>query len=388
MKTASLKPLLIALALLFMTAEVANAQFKLPFRSSKETTQTTGLAQTDGPWLIMCASFVGEQGEKQARLLAAELRQQKMKAYIYRHTFDFSEPVQGIGWKEHTDKEGDNYTAEPKKMVMAGADRFEEIAVLVGDFPTIDDARAQRTLEKLKSLKVESIKDYDPRSDEGQRLRFYREVAKAVSKNDEMKSKGPLRAAFLLPNPMLPDEYFNVDAMDSFVMDLNKGIKHSLLDCPSIYSVRVATFRGDSTFELSEIEAQETEQRWRLKFKKPLKETESKLALAAAKAHRLTFELRKMGVEAYEFHDRFESYVCVGSFEWIKKNNQQNPSVVKLINSYKANVQDLPGIPGAVRPRVLPSLQKFDIAFDPQPIPVMVPKPQQTHTSSLLNRFR
>ena len=157
MKTASLKPLLIALALLFMTAEVANAQFKLPFRSSKETTQTTGLAQTDGPWLIMCASFVGEQGEKQARLLAAELRQQKMKAYIYRHTFDFSEPVQGIGWKEHTDKEGDNYTAEPKKMVMAGADRFEEIAVLVGDFPTIDDARAQRTLEKLKSLKVESI---------------------------------------------------------------------------------------------------------------------------------------------------------------------------------------------------------------------------------------
>ena len=46
-----------------------------------------------------------------------------------------------------------------------------------------------------------------------------------------------------------------------------------------------------------------------------------------------------MGVEAYVFHDRFESYVCVGSFEWIKKNNQQNPQVVKLINSYKANVR-------------------------------------------------
>ena len=110
--------------------------------------------------------------------------------------------------------------------------------------------------------------------------------------------------------------------------------------------------------------------------------------MAAAKAHRLTSELRKMGVEAYVFHDRFESYVCVGSFEWIKKNNQQNPQVVKLINSYKANVEDLPGIPGAVRPRVLPSLKKYDIAFDPQPVPVLVPKPQQTHTSSLLDRFR
>ncbi len=389
MKTASFKSVFFVLFVVLVTAEVSHAQLKLPFRSSpKSDTQTTGLAQKDGPWLIMCASFVGEQGEKQARLLASELRQHKMKAYIYRHTFDFTEPVEGIGWKEHTDAEGDAYKAVPKKMKMAGAERFEEIAVLVGDFPTIDDARAQRALEKIKSLNVASIMEFDPHSDQGQRLRFYRELAKTVSKNDEIKSKGPLRAAFLLPNPMLPDEYFNVEAMDSFVMDLNKGIKHSLLDCRSLYSVRVATFRGDSTFELSEIEAQETEQRWRLKFKKPVRDTESKLALAAAKAHRLTHELRKMGIEAYEFHDRFESYVCIGGFDWIKKNNQQNPAVVELINSYKANVQDLPGIPGAVRPRVLPALQKYDIAFDPQPVPVLVPKPPQTHTSGLLDRFR
>ena len=111
---------------------------------------------------------------------------------------------------------------------MAGADRFEEIAVLVGDFPSIDDARAQRTLEKIKALKVASIMEFDPHSDEGQRLRFYRELVKRVSKNDEIKTKGPLRAAFLLTNPMLPDEYFNVDAVDSFIMDLNKGIKFSL----------------------------------------------------------------------------------------------------------------------------------------------------------------
>lgn len=389
MKTASLKSLLFALFVVSMTVEVANAQLKLPFRSSRQSaSQTTGLAQNDGPWLIMCASFVGEQGEQQARLLATELRQHKLKTYIYRHTFDFTEPVEGIGWKEHTNEDGDAYHAVPKKMKVAGADRFEEIAVLVGDFPSIDDARAQRTLEKIKALKVASIMEFDPRSDEGQRLRFYRELVKRVSNNDEIKTKGPLRAAFLLTNPMLPDEYFNVDAMDSFIMGLNRGIKYSLLECPLLYSVRVATFRGDSTFELSEIEAQQTKQRWRLKFKKPVRDKESKLALAAAKAHRLTSELRKMGVEAYVFHDRFESYVCVGSFEWIKKNNQQNPQVVKLINSYKANVEDLPGIPGAVRPRVLPSLKKYDIAFDPQPVPVLAPKPKQTHTSSLLDRFR
>ena len=80
MKTASLKSLLFALFVVSLTVEVANAQLKLPFRSSRQSaTQTTGLAQNDGPWLIMCASFVGEQGEQQARLLASELRQHKLK---------------------------------------------------------------------------------------------------------------------------------------------------------------------------------------------------------------------------------------------------------------------------------------------------------------------
>ncbi|MEE2826142.1 MAG: hypothetical protein VYE64_05900 [Planctomycetota bacterium] len=389
MKTASLRSLLFTLFVVLVTVEVAHAQLKLPFRSSRtSTSQTTGLTQTDGPWLIMCASFVGEQGEKQARLLASELKQHKFKTYIYRHTFDYSDPIEGIGWKEHTDQEGDTYQAVPKTMKVAGTDRFEEIAVLVGDFASIEDSRAQRALEKIKSMKVASISEFDPKSEEGQRLRFYREMVKMINKNGEAKTRGPLCAAFLLPNPMLPDEYFNMGTLDSFVMDLNKGIKHSLLDCPALYTVRVATFRGDSTFELSEIEAQQSEQRWRLRFKKPVKDKESKLAVATAKAHRLTAELRKMGVEAYVFHDRFESYVCIGSFDWIKQDNQQNPQVVKLINSYKANVEDLPGIPGAVRPRTVPSLQKFDIAFDPQPVPVLVPKPQQTHTSSLLDRFR
>ena len=38
----------------------------------------------------------------------------------------------------------------------------------------------------------------------------------------------------------------------------------------------------------------------------------SKLEEAAVKAHELTMALRKQGVEAYEFHDRYESIVTVG----------------------------------------------------------------------------
>ena len=48
---------------------------------------------------------------------------------------------------------------------------------------------------------------------------------------------------------------------------------------------------------------------------------ESKLVEAAKKAHVLTVEFRKLGVEAYEFHDRCESYVCIGSFDWVARED-------------------------------------------------------------------
>ena len=41
----------------------------------------------------------------------------------------------------------------------------------------------------------------------------------------------------------------------------------------------------------------------------------SKLEEAAYNAHLLVVALRKQGVEAYEFHDRHESLVTIGSFD-------------------------------------------------------------------------
>ena len=46
----------------------------------------------------MCTSFTGESGEAQAHELAKELRtKHKLQAYIFRHQFDYTGTVDGLG---------------------------------------------------------------------------------------------------------------------------------------------------------------------------------------------------------------------------------------------------------------------------------------------------
>ena len=196
-----------------------------------------------------------------------------------------------------------------------------------------------------------------------------------VNINHKKKERrGPFRAAFIVPNPSLPEEFFAGNTVDQFILNLNKSVDNSLLSCPRPYSVRVATFRGDVSFNLQEIEAKKKE----VKIKRMLGgKMKSKLAEAAEKADKLTKALRKRRIEAYVFHDRNESYVCVGSFDWVGKPRRDgkqeiNPSVLKVMEMYKAYDAKIPGLAGVLQPRSLPELK--DITFDMQPVGVKVPQ--------------
>ncbi len=57
-----------------------------------------------------------------------------------------------------------------------------------------------------------------------------------------------MRRAFVARNPLLPKEYFVDAGIDPFVLDMNRQVKHSLLDNPGQYTVRVASFQGESYF--------------------------------------------------------------------------------------------------------------------------------------------
>lgn len=256
------------------------------------------LQQTHGPWLIMAASFTGEQGESQARELVLELRKRySLPAFYYGMRFepDNANPGRGL----------DDFGA-PIKRRYSRQETVVEHAVLVGEFPTINAPEAQKLLDQIKHMTPESLA-VDPAEGTSQSLAAVRQFQNSVLKRiSPSKTKGPMGHAFLTRNPLLPKEYFVPQGVDPEVAKWNENVEYSLLNCKGLYSIRVATFRGRVDFQTDE----------ELNVDKNRKMSEDDpLVAAAVKAHTLTIALREKGWEAYEFHDRHESYVTVGSFD-------------------------------------------------------------------------
>ena len=326
----------------------------IPFkRIDADPNKKYQLTEANGPWLIMASSFVGPNAEKQSHELVMELRSQfKLPAYVHKHHFDFSQRVEGLGL---------NRKGKVKIMKHASGQAFDEFAVLVGNYDSIEDPNADKALHKLKHADPKCLK---LTQDEGASHRFgdlrdyYKLVQLELGKQDV---KGPMGNAFVVRNPLIPEDYYTA-GIDPFVLKMNEKIQYSALKIPGKYSVKVATFTGYSTNRLDEIE-------------KAKKNKTTKLEEAGEKAHTLTLALREQGVEAFEFHDRHESMVTIGSFDSIGEpradgKTEINPSIHRLMEMYGAKRQSLPGQPAVgLMPRTLKS-----IPFDVQPMPVQVPK--------------
>ena len=258
------------------------------------------LTKEHGPWLILASSFAGSGAEKQARELVLELRQQhNLEAYMYQEAYDFTDKVTGLGL--------DRY-GNAKKMRYANPAKFDEIAVLVGHFASVDDPKVEKTLTTLKYAHPACL-DISKNKTTTQRFIGLRELQRRVQGDQEKRKKGPMGSAFVTRNPLLPQEYFVPGGIDPLVESMNRDVEYSLLKNKKRYTVRVASFRGASTMKLPEI-------------KRNGAGLPSKLEEAAIKAHELTLALRKQGVEAYEFHDRYESIVTIGSFDSVGRRGR------------------------------------------------------------------
>ena len=104
----------------------------------------------------------------------------------------------------------------------------------------------------------------------------------------------------------------------------------------------------------------------------------SRLDVAADKAHRLTEALRAQKIEAYEFHDRHESIVTVGSFESVGDPRADGkieikPSILQIMEAYGPRRQQLPN-GGSAQLAGLQPKTLAGIPFDVQPRPVHVPR--------------
>ena len=361
----------IALAPLGRSVEAAPWQNLALFkRVEADPKKSYALDERNGPWMILAVTFIGADAERDADELVYELRKRyKLPAYKHKARFDYTGTVQGRG----VDRSG-----APKTMRYRRDREYDEVAVLVGDYASVDDPEAQKTLRKIKYARPECLMREQGKVNRP--LAALREVQRQIHKNlaelrpkndrndpnsrGSKKDRGPLGHSFLTTNPRLPREYFVPEGLDPFVVELNKNIEYSLLECPRKYSVRVATFTGKVVIKPNEI--RDIEEGGRL---------DGGLEEAAHKAHKLAESLRRKGWEAYEFHDRHSSIVAVGSFDSVGTRRADgtidwHPAMRKIMNTFGAGQSAAGGaMAGTVQLKDLGG-----IPFDAQPAPVEVPQ--------------
>ena len=287
------------------------------------------MTQDSGPWLIVAASFSGQGAEQQAHDLAVELRE-SFRLHAYVHAMDFK-------FKDSTDN-ADGYGASSRRRFRRG-DEAHELAVLIGDFPSIDGPDAQQMLTRVKSLEPKALNVNEDQT--AQSMAQARRLQDAVmEKFGKEKKRGPMAQAFFTRNPLLPREYFVPKGVDTFVAKMNEGVENSLLENPGRRTIKIATFRGKTILQASAKEDETTKSFWaasKRSDKNPLVE-------AAENAHLLAKELRAHGYEAYEFHDRLESIVTIGA--------------------YAQTTQQLPDGRVVALPEVQKIFETFDATFD------------------------
>lgn len=350
----------VSLVVLMGVAQVASAAppwaTLVPFRKvDADPNKSYELEEKHGPWMIMVASFAGPNAETQSHELVLELRQKhRLEAYTFRKTYDFTKPTEGLGYNRY---------GGPRRMRYMTNSKFEEIAVLVGNFGSIEDTQMDKLLEQLKYARPVCL-DPTKQQNSSQRLVGLRSLYNMMSTSPAEKTKGPMGSAFVTRNPLLPEAMFVSKGIDPFVQDMNKDLPHSLLKCKGRYTVRIASFRGVDTMKPSEFERLTAQPR-----------KMAKIDEAALKASKLCAVLRAKGIEAYEFHDRTESLVTVGSFDSVGQPRPDgkieiNPAVHRIMEDFGPVEQAKPGTNQMeIYARVI-----NDIRLDPQPLPVEVPR--------------
>lgn len=278
------------------------------------------LGPQHGPWMIMAAALRDVPEERRtaggmsaweaADQLVYELRMQGIPAYTYLQDLQMGELKESSGKAAEHDKR--KYIA-----------RHEAIAVLAGSFPSPDDPLAQRVLSYLKN-------DFHPK--------FLNDSSNGGILPRLASRKAPLGRAHMTTNPLMPDSEVKRRTVDPVVQKLNAGEEYSLMNNKGKYSLKIATFRGSSIVQVGNSVNEKAARHFDKVFGSNLDES-------GVKAWELTQALRsarKFGYdedfEAYVFHDRFESFVTVGSF-----NSEQDPRLIALAKRFRAREQQQDG---------------------------------------------
>ncbi|MCF0234457.1 MAG: hypothetical protein HUK22_05705, partial [Thermoguttaceae bacterium] len=206
------------------------------------------LTESDGNWFIMAKQFSGDDARRQANRLVYEFRgKYKMPAFVYKRDAD----------QEEMDALSQRFGGAKKFRYQT--ERNIEYAVLVGGYATVDSPDLEKQLLEVARMNPESLKNDEKSKAAADRF------AQMARTDKKYAGYGPLGNAFPTRNPLLPKEFFSQKGVvDPYVAKLNSDSKYSLLNNPKMYTVRIATFSGDS--EMGESNKNLSLQSERLKY--------------------------------------------------------------------------------------------------------------------------
>lgn len=334
------------------------------------------LTSAQGPFMILAYSFRSPYAAKYAQALAMELRaRENLPAYVF-----YMRIQPGGSNVRNVPPTAPNYIPSGEMSAPEAYRKYDEAVVLVGNYPTIDDA--ERDLKRVKKIRPESFdssnsiwSSADPR-------------ARRQGLSRAIVTQNPLVAVQrLYPGakeiPMTPGGAFDPFVMaaaatavrkpDPMVKRMNQGPR-SLLNCPGTYTMVVSEFGG--RISLNPIDP-------RFRDDRALKE--SPLQTAHEDAENLgevlakSEVIRQSGQKVYVYHDRSSSKVCVGSFQ--SKDdpaaNALRELILQKVDLFKTKDGNLSLAKLEMKPA---SIQKYVSGkgefFKLQPSPTLLPVPK------------
>ena len=276
--------------------------------------KTYNLTEKHGPWMIMVTSFrniheddrktEGLSAEQAASELVFELREKGIPAY----SFSQDGKVESIETRDRLGRDDTRIFAAQRDM----------ICVLAGNYDSIDDGVAQKTLNYVKKFYP----------------KFLKNTKNGAVVRSNLGQKGPLAGAFMTTNPLRRPEDIASKKIDNETKFLNSGIDNALIGLKKKYTLQVATFSGKSTTPIGSSAYRGKEGQ----FDKELKTASGfNIVRSGEDAAQLARSLRQDKIEAYVYHDKFQSIVTVGGFD-----EKDDPRLRQIYAAFRAKMKPDP----------------------------------------------
>jgi hypothetical protein len=304
-----------------------------------------------GPWMILVASYRGDDSRLKAEEMCQELRQcrelqgKNISTYIFNRAAEEkrkeSERVAALREQRKQQLRAAGLP-EDTPIRIPGTRIEDQYAVLVGGFK--DDVTARKYLDDVRKLKP------------SQKLQL---VAFMPGPDGKLREQAvnPFLSAFVCRNPSVPTEKpVQDDASDPRLKEYNSGESYSLLKCPKPWTLVVKSYTGASV-----VQAQSAPKSFMEKMTS-LNNSGAILNANSKQAHEVAEFLHKFGFPAYVLHTEFTSYVTIGGFDAAgdPKLMQAQQAFVAEMNNPSSNVGQM-NVRGGVQ-------------FFKQPMPMAVPQ--------------